>query len=141
MARRLTIWLIGIAWAIAVVLVFLQAGWISLRHLYWEGRFTLGNWTWALLANPAAWLWFTAILSGIWCAFQGLFGAVGAVVDFSAEPKFRRRLGASATILIVNVLLIVGSWVLAWGSFPFNPQGDQLYIRFFPFIPWPTRPF
>lgn len=122
---------------VAPVLILL--GCFDALEFYRQGRVILSHFSWALLLSPAADIWCVADIVAIALPFQSL-GVIPGMFDPRAdEYKHRyRHAAASFSIALVGVFLL---WVLAWGSFPFDKEGDDIYMRMIPFVPWPSWPF
>lgn len=108
-------------------------------EFYRQGRVILSHFSWALVFSPAADIWCVADIVSVALPFQTLVAIPGMFDPGADEYKHRYRSAAvSLSIALVGVLLL---WVLAWGSFPFDKKGDDIYMRMIPFVPWPSWPF
>lgn len=106
---------------------------------YKYGRVIMSHWAWSLLFSPATGCWIGATLTSIHIPLT-LLATVATFFDPSGDV-YTKRYRAAAGCFGLMLVLVFGTWILAWGSFPLEFASDGLYTRMIPFIPWPTAPF
>lgn len=105
----------------------------TLAVIGYLGRPSIG-----LLLSPNAWTWMAA---GVIPAVYPWVVIVGLPPMFEADSDFFRKKSAGVAVSFAALAVVFcGARVLAWGTYPITHSGSSVFIRDWPFIPWPSYP-
>jgi hypothetical protein len=103
---------------------------------YHWARLLALNWRWLLLISPSTWLWLAASIVAISLPLRPVF-LIPLV--FQERTKTSHRLGSIGFIFFTSVAGLLICLLVAWGSFPLNPdKNGLLQLRLVPFLPLPN---
>ena len=97
--------------------------------------------SWGVLLSPAAYLYFTTLISTIFFPVQ-MLSVIPTYFDMKATGLYSRRYKWT---LLTLVGICAGEFLklaLIWGSFPLEvDSSSHVRLRLIPFLPWPDREF
>jgi TPR repeat protein len=138
-----TVWQMGwhLAWFVPIGIVCLCLSLWNLTHtiMHVSGLVRqLGEASVGLVVSPNAYLWLGSHLLSVLTPYWFVRG-IPPMFD-PDSIHFKGRVFFAALSFFVMIIMLSVATLVAWGSFPIIEYPTEVYIRDYPFIPWPSTP-